>query len=268
MGIEDYYKSIDEENRLASSKTRLTEFLTTLEVVSKFLTASSKILELGAGYGKYSFHFANQGHDVLAFELLEHHIQGMKDHHSNNPKIAGSIKIKQGNAIDLSGQSSEEFDFVLNLGPLYHLVKKEEQDQCLNESLRVLKPGGHLAIAYVNKFVVIANNIKYSNDIFKNSLIDQVIDKGVTYSKDPMWASAEANFYKPEEIASLLENTGLEIVDHVATEGISVLLKEQINSLSEDDFQEWLRFHLKTCREPSIMGYSGHGLIVGRKPKP
>lgn len=42
------------------------------------------------------------------------------------------------------------FDVVLCLGPMYHLLKDEDRIKCIDECLRVLKPDGILAIAYIN----------------------------------------------------------------------------------------------------------------------
>jgi ubiquinone/menaquinone biosynthesis C-methylase UbiE len=50
---------------------------------------------------------------------------------------------------NLSSFSSQSFDFVLLLGPLYHLCKLEERITCVQEATRVLKPGGYIVAGAV-----------------------------------------------------------------------------------------------------------------------
>ena len=96
--LENYYANYDEEGRLASKHGQV-EFLTTMKYIHEFIrgTEKKKILEVGAGTGRYSIALALEGHGVDALEYTTHNLEIM------NSKIEGieSIRTCQGTALDL-----------------------------------------------------------------------------------------------------------------------------------------------------------------------
>ncbi len=70
--ISSIYDIFDEATRLDSQAARV-EFLTTVRYVEHNLKPEMRILDLGAGTGRYSLYFAKQGYEVVAVELVEKH---------------------------------------------------------------------------------------------------------------------------------------------------------------------------------------------------
>ena len=68
-----YNDSCNEDIRL-DEKHGQVEFLTTTKYIEKYLKLNSKILEVGAGTGRYSLYYANKGYDVTAIEYVNHNI--------------------------------------------------------------------------------------------------------------------------------------------------------------------------------------------------
>lgn len=96
--IVDFYTShCDEEARLLSRHGNV-EFLTTVKYVEDYLKENMRIIEIGAGTGRYSHYFAQKGYEVDAVELVEHNIKVFK----MKTKPCEKITIRQGNALDLS----------------------------------------------------------------------------------------------------------------------------------------------------------------------
>ena len=67
--LENYYANYDEEGRLASKHGQV-EFLTTMKYIHEIIgsTEKKKILEVGAGTGRYSIALAKEGHEVDAMD--------------------------------------------------------------------------------------------------------------------------------------------------------------------------------------------------------
>ncbi|MBO6016094.1 MAG: SAM-dependent methyltransferase, partial [Lachnospiraceae bacterium] len=67
--LEEYYNKFEENKRLLSRHGQV-EFLTTLKYIHACLEGQeqAKILDVGAGTGRYSFALAKEGHDVTAVE--------------------------------------------------------------------------------------------------------------------------------------------------------------------------------------------------------
>lgn len=82
--LNDFYNfNCDEDARLIRSKHSSVEFITTTKYIEKYLKPNSKILEVGAGTGRYSIYYATQGYQVNAIEYIKHNIDIFKD---ENPK--------------------------------------------------------------------------------------------------------------------------------------------------------------------------------------
>ena len=134
--LEKYYNEYDEENRLVRDRVGQVEYLTTRKYIDEYLTDRDvKILEVGAGTGRYSVTLAKEGYDVTAVELVEHNLGILKS------KLDGSENILavQGNALDLTAFDDNTFDLTLVLGPMYHLYTKDDKITALKEAVRVTK---------------------------------------------------------------------------------------------------------------------------------
>ena len=75
--LTNYYTTHNEDARL-TSKHGMVEFLTTIHYVEKYLKPGMRILEIGAGTGRYSHYFAQNGYDVDAVELMECNVEVFK----------------------------------------------------------------------------------------------------------------------------------------------------------------------------------------------
>ena len=144
QSIIDFYNQYDEDSRLVS-KHGTVEFLTTMRYIEKYMKPGSRVIEIGAGTGRYSHALARQGYAVDAVELVEHNIEVFH----RNTLSTENITVTQGNALDLSAFPSDQYDITLLLGPLYHLYTLEDKRQALREAIRVTKPGGVVFAAYV-----------------------------------------------------------------------------------------------------------------------
>lgn len=75
--LTQYYSNYDEEGRLLSRHGQV-EYLTTMRYIEKYLRPGMRILEVGAGTGRYSHALARMGYQVDAVELVQHNIDIFK----------------------------------------------------------------------------------------------------------------------------------------------------------------------------------------------
>ena len=80
--IEEYYNKFNEEKRLNSRHGQV-EFVTSMRYIHKYLDilkeqSEPKILDIGAGTGRYSVPLALEGYDVSAVELVKHNLSRLK----------------------------------------------------------------------------------------------------------------------------------------------------------------------------------------------
>ena len=258
--IINHYNTYDEDSRLTTTNSSRIEFLTNIKFLNKYINKKAKILDVGAGTGLYSFYYADKEYEVSALDLIPKHVEEMK---MKKNLLKENISIELGNALDLSRFNDNTFEVVICFGPYYHLRKNMDRDTCIDECLRVLKPNGILAIAYINKFHIVPRMMGIEKKILKNKLIKDLLSNGNIEASDSFLSIS--HFCAPEEIEFKLKKLNIEVVSHIASEGISPFIKEKINDLSNDDFKQWLKYHFETCEEKSTLGISNHGMIIVKK---
>ena len=120
--VNSFYASIDEDSRLNRSRHGQMEYVTTMEYIHRYAAKGAKILEVGAGTGRYSIALAKEGYSVTAVELVEHNLDILK---ANSADLE-NLQAYQGDALDLSRFGDGTFDITLVFGPMYHLYDQED----------------------------------------------------------------------------------------------------------------------------------------------
>lgn len=256
--LENYYTSYDEEGRLLRRHGQV-EYLTTMHYINEILKGdkSKRILEVGAGTGRYSVTLAKEGYEVDALELVQHNLDILKS------KLDGTEKIcpVQGNALDLSRYGNEEFDLVLILGPMYHLYTKEDRLKALEEAVRVTKTGGHICVAYcMNDCVVV--QFAFASDNIKDLVQKNMLTEDFHCLSKP---EDLFSMVRLEEIYELTDKLQVEREKIIAADGATVYMRDKINEFDDATFDLWLKYHLATCERMDLIGATNHSLDILRK---
>ncbi|MCI9074500.1 MAG: class I SAM-dependent methyltransferase [Dorea sp.] len=261
--LEEYYNKFNEDKRLNSRHGQV-EFLTSMRYIHKYLKEISdrtgreksriRILDIGAGTGRYSIALAEEGYDVSAVELVKHNLGRLKAKSS-------LVKAYQGNALRLKRFEAEAFDMVLLFGPLYHLHGEAEKRQAFAEARRVLKTGGILLAAYImNEFSVITYAFKERH--IKEALKTGMLDESFHCTRT---ANELYSMVRLEDIDKLNEASGLKRIQIIAADGAANYMRPFLNALDEEEFNLFLKYHLATCERMDLMGASGHTVDILRK---
>ena len=232
----EYYNKFNEDKRLDRKHGKV-EFLTTLKYIYDYLSTmkNPKIIDIGAGTGKYSIALSKDGYDVTAVELVKHNLSYIKKY--------PNIKSYQGNAINLSRFQDETFDLTLLFGPMYHLLSLEEQILALKEAKRVTKKNGIIMVAYImNDYCVLTHGFK-DNQI-KDCLKKNMIDENFKCIK---WDHDLYQVYRIEEIDQLNKEVNLNRIKIITPDGPANYMRETLNKMDEETFEIFLNYHFKTC---------------------
>ena len=169
-----------------------------------------------------------------------------------------------GNALDLSELDPAGYEAVLVMGPLYHLLSREERVQAVLEAMRVLKPGGRLFAAFITLFAPFRAAARADPDWYveNDEYAHQILKTGV---HDQTKKMAKVYFIHPEVVVPLMESCGARTLLLVGCEGIAAGHEERINDLGGDAWQMWVDLDYRLGQEPSLHGASDHLLYVGEK---
>lgn len=252
-----YYGNYDEDGRLLSQHGQV-EFLTTMRYIQRYLQPGMRILEIGAGTGRYAHALARLGFAVDAVELIPHNIEMFQ----SNTLPGENISIRQGNALDLAGIANDTYGMTLVLGPMYHLYVMEDQLLALREALRVTKTGGILFVAYC---VSDASVIDHG---FKKGFAAQLIEKKMMDPDTFQTFSTPADvfeLYRKEDIDTLMEHFQVTRLHYVATDLMTNHMREAVDAMDENMFALYLRYHFSVCERADMVGITHHSLDVFRK---
>lgn len=253
--LNKYYNDYDEDSRLIRDKAHTIEYLTTIKYIDKYLKKGDRILEVGAGTGRYSIKYAQDGYQVDSVELVNKNLEILKR------KITNTMNIKaiQGNCLDMSMYKDNTFDVTLVLGPLYHLYDEEDINKAIEETIRVTKKGGKIFIAYItDDAVMLSYGLRKGNLKRLKEICDE--DWNVAKLKEEIFAT-----YKIEDFNKLIDKFDVNKLETVATDGIAPNMQDYINKLDEEEFGIYLDYHLKNCKRKDLMGYSSHILEIVEK---
>lgn len=107
--VSSFYDGIDEDGRLNRSRHGQLEFITTMSYIHRYAKKGAKILEIGAGTGRYAIALAKEGYEVTAVELVESNVEVLR---KNSQDVQG-IQTFQGDALDLGRFEDDRFDVTL-----------------------------------------------------------------------------------------------------------------------------------------------------------
>lgn len=253
--IKEYYNNYDEDKRL-SRKNRLPEYLITMEYIEKYLFEGAKVLEIGAGTGRYSIALADMGYDVTAVELVPHNIDIMKHKVKPNHKIS----IIEGNAVNLSFLDDNSFDIVLLLGPMYHLFTDEDKHAAISEAIRVAKTGGVIYASYIN------NDTVMYKMFYKKRILGYLdaghIDENYHGVSNPKLVF---ELYRKADIDVLMKRYNVTRLHFVGVDMLSYLHSNGLNRLNKREFAEYMKFLQIICERDDLTGFSIHMLDIFRK---
>ena len=260
--IQDFYDSgLDTEwNRIANRP----EFLLTCRMLNRYIKPGDKVLDIGGGPGRYSHYLAAKGCKVTLLDLSE---ENTKFAAAEATRQGLSIKVVTGDAREVDLLVSGQFDHVLLMGPLYHLLEEADRVKAVNAALSTLAPGGILFASFINMTSGIIYAMKfqpeYIADTSPSSL--EYIEKFLAQENYAGRAFTQAFFIQQNEILPFMAQFPLQKLHLFGQEGITSPCEDNIMSQPKEITDLWLDLCEKIWEREEWLSWSEHLMYVGRK---
>lgn len=210
-----------------------------------------KILDIGAGTGRYSVALAEEGYDVTAVELVKYNLGILKQKGS-------TVKAMQGNALKLSKLENNSFDLTLLFGPMYHLFTKEDKCQALREAMRVTKSGGIIMVAYcMNEYCVLT----YA---FKEKHLAECLAEG-RLNEEYHSRSEKKDLYdyvRLEDINAVNEEVGIQRLQILSPDGPTNYMRNMVNEMNDEEFAHYMDYIYAICERQDLIGAAAHTVDI------
>lgn len=254
--IRSFYQEANEDSRLQRSRHGQLEYAVTMHYIHRFAVPDARVLEIGAGTGRYSIALAREGMNVTAVELVESNLAVLRE----NSRGIENLRSYQGDATDLNRFEDQSFDVALVLGPLYHLYETEDVRKAIDEAIRVTKKDGVILFAFISVY-----GIMYANYFTGNWTAGQeenfTEDYRVRHFKEQLFTG-----YDIAEFEELFKGRPVEWITTTGTDGIIESIEDRPDFMIPDaDFPAFVKWYLSISEKRELLGTTNHLLYICRK---
>ncbi|MGW3913234.1 class I SAM-dependent methyltransferase [Streptomyces sp. NPDC005070] len=255
-----YGETVNEDSRLRSSADGRMELVRTQELLRRFLPpAPARVLDVGGGTGVHAEWLVKDGYDVTLVDPVPRHVESAS-------AVCSAIV---GDARDLR-EPDDSFDVVQLLGPLYHLPDPDDRRTALAEAGRVVKPGGLVVAAAINRYASLFEHVTYAH-LHTERIRESVSKILETSVYDGVRGFTLSYFHRAEELEAELAASGLTEVQVFGIEGPAwSLVKAAEQQPGEGPTDELIASAMEAARMaepyPELLAASSHLLAVGKAP--
>ena len=116
----------------------------------RYASSSSRVLEAGCGWGFPSFALAERGVSVVALDISEKLIEGLRKIQGEmNGSTRSHLRLVVGDIFRLS-ELGQTFEIVYNDGTYEHFLRPDERKEILRNTWECLSPKGKYVVAVPN----------------------------------------------------------------------------------------------------------------------
>ncbi|MGW1001105.1 class I SAM-dependent methyltransferase [Streptomyces sp. NPDC002520] len=257
-----YSETIDEAERLVGTADGRLEMVRTRELLRRFLPEPpAGILDVGGGPGTHARWLVADGYAVHLVDPIPRHIE-------QAGQTGASVEL--GDARQLTAADAS-YDVVLVLGPLYHLPNRSDRDRALAEAYRVLKPGGLLAAAGINRYASLFEHTAFAH-LHKEPMAKNISGILATQTHDGKKAFTTAYFHSGEQLRDEVAAAGFRGAEVFGVEGPawSLLAATERHTgeslIGSPMFESALTAARMAESYPELLAASSHLLAIGRRP--
>jgi SAM-dependent methyltransferase len=234
--------------------------------LEKYITKGQRVLEIGAGAGRFTQTLARLGAQILVADISSVQLD-------LNKRLAAELDFKEAvldwqqlDICDLSRFEPNSFDCVFAYGGPFSYVL-DKRDLALSECLRVLRPEGLLLLSVMSLWG--SAHARLDGVLSLPGAVNQQITSTGDITPATL-SERKGNFmhlFRADELKAWLSRNPLTVLDMSASNCISLTWNEMLKEIRSDNekWNELLRMELEACAEEGCLNMGTHLITVAKK---
>lgn len=186
------------------------------EILGRYIRPSDKVLEVGAGSGRYTKDLVKSCRSLTVADISEHQI-------NFNKKMMKDLSLYENihayhvlDILDMKVFDDDSFDAIVCIGGVLNYLLDKESDG-VKELLRVLKPGGRLILgvmSFIGASLYHLGGIHYEKDQFGLDATKWLFETGVQDEDNyPVPNKHYVHMMTSDQVNSLLSPFPVEVIE-------------------------------------------------------
>ena len=233
--------------------------------LKQFVKPGSRVLDVGAGPGRFTQIMADLGCRVVVADISEVQLN-IHRRYAEARGFEDAVEDRlQLDICDMSCLSSESFDAVICYGGALSYVF-DQASVAMAECARVCRKGGHVLASVMSLWGGAHRNLEMVLSVPPEN------NRKITETGDltpENWGDVHhrCHMFRPDEARQMVRRAELTLVAMSASNCVSNCWDELLIEVKADSekWQELLRMELAACSEEGCLGMGSHIIVVGRK---
>lgn len=253
-------KEWDRFDRTLGDRVSLARHVRYLE---RFLSRGSRVLEVGAGVGRFTEHLHRFGARIVVSDLSAEQLR-LNEAAAHERGFAASVeRWERRDICDLTAHADASFDALVAYGgPLSYVFG--ERDRALAECGRVLRPGGLLFASVMSLWGTMHRHLA-SVQVLPRENTDRIIISGdLTKETDPT-STHHCHMYQSGDLRAFVERGRFEVVVLAASSALTTGHPAEFET-SPALWEALLEWEELACGAPGYLDAGTHLIVVARWP--
>jgi ubiquinone/menaquinone biosynthesis C-methylase UbiE len=266
--LKSYYDEYGEREweRWNASPVEQVKFEVHLYYLRRHLTADDRILEIGAGPGRFTQELARISNRIVVADLSPVQLELNRQ---NAQRLGYGKSVERWVECDVCDLrpcfEDAKFDAVVCYGgPLSYVFG--EREKAMAELLRVTKPGGLLFLGVMSLWGTVHPFLPQVLAL-DPAMNQEIVATGDLGPDKPEATTHFCHLYRAAEFRGVLERAGVAIEALSASNYLTAIWGEVLAEAQKDSatWQHLMEMELEACREPGCLDMGTHLIAVCRK---